>query len=57
MDLPIQNEQQDQSGQVRGGNVGLLLEAEEDGDHNQAGDEVVALSPQRERKTRTFLPL
>lgn len=57
MDLPIQNEQQDQSGQVRGGNVGLLLEAEEDGDHNQAGDEVVALSPQRERKIITFLPL
>lgn len=50
MDLPIQNEQQDQGGQVWGGNVGFLLEAKEDDDHNQAGDDVVALPPQSKEK-------
>lgn len=54
LDLPIQNEQQDQGGQVRRGNVGFLLEAEEDGDHNQAGDDVVALSPQSNEKNCHF---
>lgn len=44
--LPIQDEQQNQSRQVRRRNVGFLLEAEEDHDHNQAGDDVVALSKQ-----------
>lgn len=54
LDLPIQNEQQDQGGQVRRGNVGFLLEAEEDGDHNQAGDDVVALPPQSNEKNSNF---
>lgn len=34
MDLPVQNEQEDQGRQIWGGNIGLLLEAEEDGDYN-----------------------
>lgn len=54
LNLPIQNEQQDEGGQVRGGNVGFLLEAEEDADHNQAGDDVVALPPQSKEKQSLF---
>lgn len=44
--LPIQNEQQYQSWQVSRWNVGFLLKAEEDHNHNQARDDVVTLSEQ-----------
>lgn len=44
MCLPIHYEQQNQSRKVGGGNVGFLLEAEEDHDHYQARDDVVTLS-------------
>lgn len=44
--LPVQNEQQNQSRQVSGWNVGFLLKAEEDHNHNQARDDVVTLSEQ-----------
>lgn len=47
MDLPIHNEQQDESRQVRRGNVGFLLEAEEDDDDDEARDDVVALQRQK----------
>lgn len=47
MDLPIHNEQQDESRQVRRGNVGFLLEAEEDDDDDQARDDVVTLQRQK----------
>lgn len=40
---PIKNKQEDQSRQVRRGNIGFLLEGEEDHNHDEAGDDVVTL--------------
>lgn len=40
---PIKNKQENQSRQVRRGNIGFLLEGEEDHNHDEAGDDVVTL--------------
>lgn len=45
--LPIEEEQKGQHGQVGRGDIGLLLEADEDDDDQCSGNHIVALEGER----------
>lgn len=46
MYLPIHNKQQNECRKVWRGNVGFLLKADKDHNHQKTGDDVIALSKQ-----------